>query len=81
MKILVTGGAGFIGSHFTELCIENKADVHIVDALTYASHKTIIENLEGISFTRGDINDIKFCSEILESYNPDFIVNLRLKLM
>ncbi|WP_165054729.1 MULTISPECIES: dTDP-glucose 4,6-dehydratase [unclassified Adlercreutzia] len=60
-NIIVTGGAGFIGSNFVHWVIDNQPDVHVVvlDALTYAGN---LENLSGISddrlvFVHGDICD------------------------
>lgn len=70
MKILVTGGAGFIGSHFVRWCLQNKTEVQILnlDLLTYAG------NLESISdlldhprhrFIKGDISDRKIVDSLL----------------
>src|SRR5258708_7226307 len=66
MKILVTGGAGFIGSNFVHLWLNNhpKDKVIVLDALTYAGHienlKDIIKN-PNLKFKKGDIrikNDV-----------------------
>src|SRR5258708_2981132 len=60
MKILVTGGAGFIGSNFVHLWLNNhpKDKVIVLDALTYAGHienlKDIIKN-PNLKFKKGDI--------------------------
>ena len=59
MKILVTGGAGFIGSCFVRLALKAGHQVLVFDALTYAGHR---ENLEGVlgpqcTFVQGDIRD------------------------
>lgn len=62
VKLLVTGGAGFIGSHFIRRLLTNRADVHIVnlDKLTYAAN---LGNLSDIAaglryeFVRGDVCD------------------------
>ncbi len=81
MKVLlVTGGAGFIGSNFIRFFLENYKDFIVInyDNLTYAGN---IENLKDISsdsryvFVKGDICDTAKVNEVLEKYNPHFIVN------
>ena len=69
--IIVTGGAGFIGSNFVHWVVDNQPDVHVtvLDALTYAGNR---ENLAGIApermtFVHGDICD----PEVLASIVPD----------
>ncbi len=56
MRVLVTGGAGFIGSHFVRRLTDGGADVVVLDKLTYAGNPA---NLEGVDhdFVRGDIAD------------------------
>jgi dTDP-glucose 4,6-dehydratase len=56
MRVLVTGGAGFIGSHFVRHLAERGEDVVVLDKLTYAGNRT---NLEGVEheFHQGDIVD------------------------
>ena len=78
-NILVTGGAGFIGSNFIRHMIENY-DYNIVnlDDLTYAGN---LENLADIevderySFIKGDIRDKKLVASIFEKYDIDQVVN------
>lgn len=77
MRILVTGGAGFIGSNFVEHIIETSDDeVVTLDALTYAGSK---ENLEGVlehpqhEFVEGDIRDSALVSDLVS--DVDAIVN------
>jgi dTDP-glucose 4,6-dehydratase len=79
--ILITGGAGFIGSHTVRLWVNKYPDYLIVnlDKLTYAGN---LENLEDISnkpnyvFEKGDITDGPFISSIFERYTIDGIIHL-----
>ncbi|PIR39508.1 MAG: dTDP-glucose 4,6-dehydratase [Alphaproteobacteria bacterium CG11_big_fil_rev_8_21_14_0_20_39_49] len=76
MNILITGGAGFIGSTFVEQCLERGYDVTVLDALTYAGH---IENLEHIQknyeFIEGNICDRRIVDKILNEKKIDSVVN------
>ena len=79
--ILITGGAGFIGSHVVRLFVTKYPDYQIVnlDALTYAGN---LENLKDIkdasnyTFVKGDITDEKFIPELFEKYKFDGVVHL-----
>ena len=79
-KLLVTGGAGFIGSAFIRLTLANDPSVRIVnlDKLTYAGN---LENLETIAedpryrFVHGDICDAPMVDSILADEKPDAIVH------
>src|ERR1041384_743176 len=79
MKILVTGGAGFIGSAFVRMALGD-AGFHVVnlDNLTYAGN---LENLAGLaqqshySFVHGDICDAALVASILKAERPDAIVH------
>lgn len=78
--LLVTGGAGFIGSNFITYMIEAHPDLHIinVDALTYAGN---LENLTGVAhhphytFIKADIRDKKSIENIFQNYSIDFVIN------
>jgi dTDP-glucose 4,6-dehydratase len=76
MKILVTGGTGFIGSNFVRWWArERPADTVVVyDALTYAGNR---ESLAGVphEFVHGDIGDLDFAEKTLRDYEIDVIVN------
>lgn len=73
-KILVTGGAGFIGSHFVEHM--KSKDVIVLDKLTYASSMKRIEHLLGdVEFVKGDICDKELLISIFEKYPIQTVVN------
>ena len=68
IRVIVTGGAGFIGSSFANLCVSKGLDVLVVDKLTYASNVDIIPK---IPILKKDICDVT--AEDLGEY--DFLVN------
>ncbi|MFA7244964.1 MAG: dTDP-glucose 4,6-dehydratase [Candidatus Magasanikbacteria bacterium] len=80
MKLLVCGGAGFIGSNFIHHMLEKYPDYEIVnfDKLTYAgnleNHKHI-ENNPHYTFVQGDITDLEKLNEVIEKYNIDHVIN------
>ena len=79
MKLLVTGGAGFIGSAFIRLILASTNDEVVnLDKLTYAGN---LENLASVAdnpryrFVHGDIGDAKLVSELVAGARPDAIVH------
>jgi len=79
--ILVTGGAGFIGSHLVRLLVNKYPDYHIVnlDLLTYAGNLenlTDIEKKDNYTFVKGDIVDDKFLDQLFAKYNFDGVIHL-----
>ncbi len=80
-KILITGGAGFVGSHVVRRFVNMYKDYHIynIDALTYAGN---LENLKDIehkdnyTFLHCNITDEKNINSIFESYKFDAVINL-----
>ncbi|WP_283139130.1 dTDP-glucose 4,6-dehydratase [Rhizohabitans arisaemae] len=72
MKVLVTGGAGFIGSHYARRLAASGADVTVLDKLTYAGN---LANLEGVAhrFVHGDICDAALVGEVVPGH--DLVVN------
>lgn len=80
MKILITGGAGFIGSAVTRHIIENTNDSVInVDKLTYAGNLeslTSVANNDRYAFERADICDATVMKRVFEQYQPDAVMHL-----
>jgi UDP-glucose 4-epimerase len=73
MKILVTGGAGYIGSHIVEQLIDRKYEVTILDNLK-TGHKILIN--QKANFIKGDINNKKLLNNIIKKYNINSIIHL-----
>ena len=79
--ILITGGAGFIGSHVVRLFVQKYPDYLIInlDKLTYAGNLlnlTDIENASNYFFEKGDIVDETFVNQLFEKYSFDGIIHL-----
>ncbi|MBN1125594.1 MAG: dTDP-glucose 4,6-dehydratase [Sedimentisphaerales bacterium] len=80
MNLLVTGGAGFIGSNFVRMVLRDHPDCRIVnlDKLTYAGN---LENLAGYMenpnhmFVRGDICDADLISQLMDEYGINVMIN------
>lgn len=80
MKIIVTGGAGFIGGNFVHYMLKKYPDYNIicVDCLTYAGNMETLEsvfNCENFKFYKTDITDRKGIYSIFENEKPDVVVN------
>lgn len=79
MKLLVTGGAGFIGSAVVRLAVEKGHKVVNVDALTYAS---CLDNVASVAesplyrFEHADITDAPTMSQIFSRHQPDAVLHL-----
>ena len=79
--ILITGGAGFIGSHVVRLFVKKYPDYRIInlDKLTYAGNLANLKDIENASnyfFEKGDIVDEVYISQLFEKYQFDGIVHL-----
>jgi dTDP-glucose 4,6-dehydratase len=80
-NILITGGAGFIGSHVVRLFVKKYSNYQIInlDVLTYAGN---LENLKDIekepnyTFVKGDICDLDFVDTIFQKYAIDSVIHL-----
>lgn len=79
--ILITGGAGFIGSHVVRRFVKNYPDYKIInlDALTYAGNLENLKDIENESnyvFIKADITDEQRMDEIFQEFQPDGVVHL-----
>jgi dTDP-glucose 4,6-dehydratase len=80
-KVLITGGAGFIGSHVVRRIVKNYPDYHIfnLDALTYAGN---LENLSDVAtlsnytFVKGDITDVAFVQNLFTQHDFTYVIHL-----
>ena len=80
-QILITGGAGFIGSHVVRRFVKNYPNYHIynLDALTYAGNLENIKDIEEASnytFVKGDITDESFINSLFEKHQFDGVIHL-----
>ena len=76
-NILVTGGAGYIGSHIIELLIKKNLKVFIIDNLSTGDKKLINKKAK---FFKGDINQYQFVKKIIKKKNIDSVIHLAAKL-
>jgi dTDP-glucose 4,6-dehydratase len=80
MRILVTGGAGFIGANFLDLLVPRHPEHQFVnvDKLTYAANLGSLEQISGspnYTFTRADIADMDAVRAVFEEHEPDVVVH------
>lgn len=80
-NILITGGAGFIGSHVIRLFVNKYPNYHIVnlDKLTYAGNLGNLKDIEGkpnYTFVKADICDFNMILDVFKRYNVDGVIHL-----
>ena len=79
-KILVFGGAGFIGSNFIRHLLRKNKDVSVLnfDKLTYSGNPDNVRDIEKdsrYSFIKGDISDPRAVADVFKKFDPDFVIN------
>ena len=80
-KIIITGGAGFIGSHVVRRFVNSYPNYEIInlDKLTYAGNLmnlSDVEQLPNYRFVKGDITDAVFIDQLFEKEQPDAVIHL-----
>ena len=80
-KIIITGGAGFIGSHVVRLFVNQYPDYHIynLDQLTYAGNLENLRDLEkapNYTFIKGDITETTAMNHLFQEIRPDAVIHL-----
>ncbi|HEU4716239.1 MAG TPA: dTDP-glucose 4,6-dehydratase [Bacteroidia bacterium] len=81
MNVLITGGAGFIGSHVVRRFVTNYPEYHIynLDALTYAGNLANLKDVEAkpnYTFVKGDITDADFLQKLFSTHDFTYVVHL-----
>ena len=79
--ILITGGAGFIGSHAVKHFVKNYPDDTVInlDKLTYAGNLenlTDVEDYSNYEFVKGDINDAELIQTLFDKHDIDYVIHL-----
>lgn len=79
MRMIVTGGAGFIGSTLTRVALAQGNAVLVIDKLTYAGNRSSLRDVENntrLSFFQADICDFEAMASALKSFQPDAVFHL-----
>ncbi len=78
MTVLVTGGAGFIGSHIVDWLVGKKEHVVVVDNLSSGSLANIERHVRDgkVVFVKGDLKDPELCLRVLRDHRPDIVIHL-----
>ncbi|SMP13871.1 UDP-galactose 4-epimerase [Desulfurobacterium pacificum] len=71
MKVLITGGAGYIGSHVVKLLKEKNIEVLVVDNLSKGHKEAVLDT----QLVVGDVGDTEFMKSVLNSFKPDAVMH------
>ena len=74
MKFLITGGAGFIGSHLTEKLIKRKDDVVILDNMSTGMHRNLTNTQNYVNLVNGNVLDKRVVDELVNKC--DYVIHL-----
>jgi len=77
-RVLVTGGAGFIGSHLVEALSKSNAELKVVDSFENGSQTNIESVLDKVELVRGDLRDFDKCLKVCQ--DVDIVLNLAAKV-
>jgi dTDP-glucose 4,6-dehydratase len=75
MRLLVTGGDGFIGSNFATAAALAGHEIHVLDVLTYASRRENLADASSVGLTVGDIRDRALVTRLLTQFRPQALLN------
>lgn len=75
MRVLITGGAGFVGKELVGI-LRDQADVLVVDLLRYGTPDWLQGGPDGFEFSRTDIRDAGAVAEVVDRFAPDVVVHL-----
>ena len=75
MRVLVTGGAGFIGSHLTDRLLERSDEVLVIDNYATGRRDNLPESAPGLTVIEGDIGDAGVVSDAFTTFRPEVVVH------
>jgi len=73
MRILITGGAGFIGSHIADACLGAGHEVLVIDDLSTGQRRNLPSARKNFEFSQGDIRDAAWLDETIGSFRPEVV--------
>ncbi|TDM03841.1 NAD-dependent epimerase/dehydratase family protein [Macrococcus carouselicus] len=75
MKMLITGGAGFIGSHVCEFYAQRNYEIFVVDNLSSSNLENIM-HIENLTFYQKDVSDCDFMEQLIKEHDFDYVIHL-----